>query len=120
MNEPELDKMESAFGIKFPLVYRSWALALPTAEEEGHWQWAFNDAEALIAANKDLREHGLCCMDWPPNLICIGYCGNVYTFFDSANPSAGVFSAHVGCDPYYEPDNYADCYQSSIEDFCKL
>jgi len=121
MNKSDLDKMESALGITFPAAYRSWVLALPTSEEDGErWQWAFDDADDLIATNLDFRDHGVSGMAWPPNLICIGDCGEVFTFYDSANPSAGVFSAHVGCDPYYDPENYSDCYQSSIEDFCKI
>lgn len=92
MTAGDLVSIESALGIKLPVMYRVAMLAYPLGPANANSQIALlADAKTVNAFNRFLREQFP--SEWQPGFFAVGNspCGDPY-FLDLASDSAAVWS----------------------------
>lgn len=93
MTPAELDRIEGELGIGLPETYRRAVDPYPIPALCGNTEWMFwDDADALIALNNELREGGRTRSPWPPRFYALGQDGGGCSdAIDLDDPEHGVF-----------------------------
>ena len=121
MTPREINFIEEAFEVRLPSIYSEWLRTLPPAGlETKHWHYLFNDWEAVIEVNQDLRRNGCHESPWHPTLFCIGDADDNYFFMDLNDPESNIHYTNHDAGPYYDESNWRDCfYKNGREFFCE-
>ena len=93
MTSDDLDRIETELGIRLPKTYRKAVDPFPVPALQGNTEWMFwDDADALIELNMQLREDEKFREAWPARFYATGEdAGGCSDAIDLEDPEFGVF-----------------------------
>src|SRR5687768_9157945 len=120
MKHQEIEAIENALEVSLPEKYRKWCIGLPRVNHETEsWQWAFNDFEVIIEANRELRNNGCQGHAWPKELFCIGEADGNHYFIALNDEKADVHYTNRDDGPYFSTQEWRRCFYQRWPEFSK-